>query len=28
VRRTVELQADVLTFLAVQVGLDLEGSPG
>jgi prolyl oligopeptidase len=28
VRRTVELQADVLTFLAAQVGLDLEGSPG
>jgi prolyl oligopeptidase len=28
VRRTVELQADVLTFLAAQVGLDLEGPPG
>jgi prolyl oligopeptidase len=28
VRRTVELQADVLTFLADQVGLDLEGGSG
>ena len=28
VRRTVELQADVLTFLADQIGLDLEGGSG
>jgi prolyl oligopeptidase len=28
VRRTVELQADVLTFLAAEVGLDLDGGAG
>ncbi|HEU4396956.1 MAG TPA: prolyl oligopeptidase family serine peptidase, partial [Actinomycetota bacterium] len=28
VRRTVELQADVLTFLAAEVGLDLDGTTG